>query len=287
MPSFPQSFRPVLLGLLTVHTVSVVAQQPAANKQNLFPGISATVTKTPFPGIVPSPMSATPLAASPTVLALEHLSPAQMSDADHEVVAHLSAELAKEAALANFDISQPAWHYEQVVCPAFPDYVFLTFAHGADEEGSSRFTAILPRDGAEVHIISTYAHGLLPFEAAWNRPGSFEVFNQVLRQERGRTPLSYAPNWLLIGICYAELSGYPVQVLSTLPLPDLTLDLLRLKANRPQMVIENNQNAHITFSDVSKPDATTNWDLGFNHQGELTSANRAVTRQPATIALKP
>jgi hypothetical protein len=287
MPSFSQSVWSVLLGGLALQTIPLFAQEPRANEQNLFPGISATATQTPFPGIVPSPIGHTPLAASPTVLALEHLSAAQMSNADQEVVSHLRAELSREAALANFDISQPAWHYEQVVCPAFPDYVFLAFGHGADEEGSSRFTAILPRDSAEVHIISTYAHGLLPFEASWNRPGSFEVFNGILRQERGRTPLSYAPNWLLIGICYAELSGYPVQVLSTLPLPDLTLDLLRLNANRPQMVIGSNQSAHVTFSDVSRPNATTNWDLGFNHEGELTSANRAVTRQPATIALKP
>ena len=147
-----------------------------------------------------------------------------MNAADYEVVSNLSPELSKQAALANFDISNAAWHYQQIVCPAFPDYVFLAFTHGADESGSSRFVAMLPRNSARVRIISTYAHGLLPFDASWNRPGTFEVFNGMLSQERGTTPLSHARNWLMIAVCYAELSGYPVQVLNYKPLPGLSLD---------------------------------------------------------------
>ena len=105
-----------------------------------------------------------------------------MNAADYEVVSNLSPELSKQAALANFDISNPAWHYQQIVCPAFPDYVFLAFTHGADESGSSRFVAMLPRNSARVRIVSTYAHGLLPFDASWNRPGTFEVFNRMLQR---------------------------------------------------------------------------------------------------------
>jgi hypothetical protein len=195
--------------------------------------------------------------------------------------------LSKQAALANFDISKPAWHYQQILCPAFPDYVFLAFSHGADESGSSRFGAILPRNDSRVRILTTYAHGLRPFEASWNRPGTFEVFNGMLRDERGKTPLSFAPNWLMISVCYAELSGYPVQVLNTVPRPDLTMDLLRLDANQPQMMIAPDQGADVTFSDVSRPTVTTNWRLHFDHNGQITSASQSQVRQPSTIALKP
>jgi hypothetical protein len=173
------------------------------------------------------------------------------------------------------------------VCPAFPDYVFLAFTHGPDDSGSSRFAALLPRDDAQVRVVSTYAHGLLPFEASWNRPGTFEVFNGMLRQERGPAPLSHAPNWLLIAVCYAELSGYPVQVLNVLPDPSPTLDLLRLGANRPQMIIGADQSADVTFSDVSRPSVTTNWSLHFDRHGQITSASRSLVRQPNVIALKP
>jgi hypothetical protein len=285
MPRIPLTLRLLLLASLAV--LSAPAQTPQPPNQELFPGFSAIPTKTAFPGVPAVPIATTPLSSPPSVIALEHLDPAQMNAADYEVVSNLSAELSKQAALANFDISNPAWHYQQIACPAFPDYVFLAFTHGADESGSSRFAAMLPRNSAQVRIVSTYAHGLLPFEASWNRPGTFEVFNGMLRQERGMTPLSHARNWLLIAVCYAELSGYPVQVLNYTPIPGQSLDLLRLDANQPQMFIEADQSADVTFSDVSRPTITTNWTLHFNRHGQITYASRSLAHQSPTIALKP
>ncbi len=276
-----------LLLLVGLASQAAGAQSPKATSQDLFPGVSATPAKDVFPGVAAVPSKNVALASTPRVLALDRLDPEQMSAADNDVVSNLSAELSKQAALANFDISSPGWHHQQVVCPAFPDYVFLSFLHGANESGSSRFAAMLPRNSDKVRIISTYAHGLLPFNASWNRPGSFEVFNGMLRKERGDAPLSHSPNWLLVSLCYAELSGYPVQVLNPVPNPDPTLDTLRLGANRPQMMLSPDQSADVTFSDVSRPAYTTNWSLHFNRHGELTSASRSVVHQSAAIALKP
>ena len=285
MPRIAPMLRPLLFAVLA--TLAASAQQPQAPSQDLFPGYTATMTTEVFPGVAPVPIGSTPLSTPPSVISLERLEPAQMSAADYEIVSNLSPELSKEAALANFDISGAGWQYQQIVCPAFPDYVFLAFTHGPDPSGSSRFVAMLPRDSARVRILSTYAHGLLPFQASWNRPGTFEVFNGMLRQERGTAPLSSAPNWLLIAVCYAELSGYPVQVLSAKPQPEPTLDLLRLDANQPQMTIGPDQSADVTFSDVSRPSITANWSLHFNRHGQITSASRAAVHQPSTIALKP
>jgi hypothetical protein len=276
-----------LVLLAGLPALAAQAQQPEAPSQDLFPGYTATKVTDVFPGVAAVPIGSTPLATPPSVISLEHLQPAQMSAADYEVVSNLSPELSKEAALANFDISGAGWQYQQIVCPAFPDYVFLAFTHGSDPNGSSRFVAMLPRNSARVRILSTYAHGLLPFEASWNRPGTFEVFNGLLRQERGTAPLSSAPNWLVIAVCYAELSGYPVQVLSAKAWPEPTLDLLRLDANRPQMIIGADRSADVTFSDVSRPAITTNWMLHFNRRGEITAASRAAAHQSSTIALKP
>src|SRR6202453_2401169 len=174
MPRIVQVLRLLLLASITV--LSAPAQTPQASNQDLFPGIRATPTSTAFPGITAVPIATTPLSVPPSVIALEHLEPGQMNAADYDVVSNLSPELSKQAALANFDISNPGWHYQQIMCPAFPDYVFLAFTHRADESGSSRFAAMLPRNSAQVRIVSTYAHGLLPFDASWNRRGTFEVF---------------------------------------------------------------------------------------------------------------
>lgn len=272
IPPRPRVVLGTLLAGLSLLTNSVFAQAP---------------TQGFFPGIAPVPIGTTPLAAAPAVISLQRLDQAQMSEADYQVVSNLSSDLSKQAALANFDISDSGWHFQQVVCPAFPDYVLLSFAHGADENGSSRFGAVMPRTNAQVRVVSTYAHGLLPFQASWNRPGTFEVFNGILSEERGDLPLSHARNWLTIALCYAELSGYPVQVLSTTPLPDPTLDMLRLDANRPQLMIAPDQSADVTFSDVSRPAVTTNWKIHFDRHGQITSASRSQSRQPAKIALKP
>jgi hypothetical protein len=265
----------------------LAASLMASAQTDPFPGVTASKAQEPFPGVAAEPIGPTPLNGTPSVIGLDRLDPPQMSAADNEVVSNLSPELSKQAALASFDISQPAWHYQQIVCPAFRDYVLLSFSHGADDSGSSRFTAALPRDDAQVRLVSTYAHGALPFEASWNRPGTFEVFNNMLRRERGELPISHARNWLMIAACYAEMSGYAVQILSTYPLPDPTLDLLRLDANQPQMKIAPDQSADITFSDVSRPETTINWTLHFDRRGQLTSASHNLTRQPASIALKP
>jgi hypothetical protein len=285
MPRIVPMLRLMLFAGLAALAVQAQQQQPPS--QDLFPGYTATKVAGVFPGVTATPIGRTPLANPPSVISLEHLQPAQMSAADYEVVSNLSPELSKEAALANFDISGAGWQYQQILCPAFPDYVFLAFTHGPDPNGSSRFVAMLPRNSARVRILSTYAHGLLPFEASWNRAGTFEVFNGMLRRERGTAPLSSAPNWLMIAVSYAELSGYPVQVLSAKAWPEPTLDLLRLDANRPQMIIAADQSADVTFSDVSRPAITTNWTLHFNRHGEITSASRAAAHQSSTVALKP
>src|ERR1700760_2885174 len=97
--------RRFLIASLAVQCLCAAAQAP---HQDLFPGYTASPVKDEFPGITPLPIGKTPLSHMPPVLALDHLEPAQMSDADNEVVSNLSAELSKQAALANFDISQPA-----------------------------------------------------------------------------------------------------------------------------------------------------------------------------------
>ena len=259
----------------------------APPNRELFPGVTATPAPTRFPGVSASPMSATPLSALPYVYALKRRRPEQMLSEDSQLVASLDQPIKQQAALMSFDISQPGWSYEQVVCPALPDYLLLSFVHGSDPSGSSRFTAILDRDNSRVEIVSTYAHGLKPFTAAWSKPATFGLFNRMLQRERGPVPLGAAPNWLVIGLCYAEISGYPVQALTSIPQPGPTMDMERLKAALPQMQIAPDKSALVSFDDVSQPAMTTAWSLGFNKRGEIVSVDRTTERQPAKIALRP
>src|SRR5258708_13217499 len=131
MPPFTLMLRPLLLVGLALPGLAF-AQAPQAPSQDLFPGITSL------------PITNTPLSSTPSVISLEHLDQSQMSNADYQVVSNLSAELSKQAALANFDISTPPWHFQQIVCPAFPTYVFLSFLHAPDPTTSSPFPPLPP-----------------------------------------------------------------------------------------------------------------------------------------------
>lgn len=264
--------------LLVVHPASpgdhFAAETPNPSNQDLQ-------------SVVPIPASQTPLSGTPYVFTLDRRTPAQMSADDTAVVSSLSPELSKEAALASFDLAEPGWQYQQIVCPAFPDYLFLDFSHGADPNGSSHFVAALARNGPQVRIVSSAAHGFLPFESAWNKPGTYDIFNHILLQERGSRSMKSAPNWLVIGMCYAELSGHHVQVLTPKQLTGASMDLTRLKGVEAQMLVGSDQSATVTFSDASKPGVTTLWALKFDRHGQLTSVSHDAKRQPAGIALRP
>ena len=117
------------------------------------PQNSAVPSHEPFPGVPAAPYKGAPLSRQPYVYALKRLDPAQMNDRDAAVVSSLNPQLQKKAALASFDLNSPGWSYQQIVCPAFPDFVLLAFRHGPDPDGSSRFVAVLARDAPEVWIV--------------------------------------------------------------------------------------------------------------------------------------
>ena len=263
------------------------ANPTAVSSEGPFPGYTATQAKEAFPGVSAEPVESTPLSGPPAILALEHRPAAQMQPQDAAAVASMSTELSQKARIAGFDIGGAGWEYQQIVCPAFPDYVLLEFSHGSQDSGVPRFVAVLERNAPWVRVVSTVSGGTLPLGPFWPRPGGYEIFNHMLRRERGLLPLGSAPAWLSIAMCYAEFSGHHVQVFIPEPLPDSTLDLSRLNANQPQMLIDPDQNADVTFSDASKPAVTTEWLLRFDQHGQIFSASRSGERQSAKIALKP
>jgi hypothetical protein len=280
---------PVFAGLLVWCGPQLMcAQQKSVPTQGLIMGVPAGVPATqPFPGVNAVPIDRTPLSDRPYVFKLDRHDPADISPEDAAVIASQRQELNAQAALAGYDLSSAGWQYQQVACPAFRDYVFLSYTHGPDPNGSSRFVAAIERDRSRVRIVSSYSHGMKPFDPAWGKSGSYAIFNQLLKQERGDVPLSSAPNWLVIGMCYAELTGNHVQVFTEHPKPNATLDMLRLGANRPELRVESDQTADLTFSDGSRPGLTIDWVLHFDRHGQLISVEQDRQRQPQRIALKP
>jgi hypothetical protein len=231
-------------------------------------------------------MAPTPLTGSPYVFRLKHLSPAEMSAKDAAVVSASGAEVARAAALFSFDLERSSWSYHQISCPAFPDYVLLGYSHPSDPAGISRFVAVLSRSGRRAIILPTITRGVRLTEG-WKNPSTYAVFNRILMNERGAKSLLWAPNWLVISMCYAELSGTHVQAFTSQFIPDASLDLIRLGARLPQINLAPDGSAVVTFSDASVPRRTTNWTLSYDRQGLLTSVTQDSTKQPKNLALRP
>jgi hypothetical protein len=122
-----------------------------------------------FPGIPAEPIGSSPLSESPSVLALEHRQPAQMTADDTAVVSAMNSDLAEKAKVAGFDLTGGGWEYEQIVCPALPDYLFLAFSHGSEDQGFTRFVAALDRNAPWVRVVPTVSGSTLPFGSAWSR----------------------------------------------------------------------------------------------------------------------
>ncbi|HEV2275163.1 MAG TPA: hypothetical protein VGR96_13415 [Acidobacteriaceae bacterium] len=274
------------LGVLSAGGVAG-GQQTRVPAESPLPAAKAAAGTEPFPGVVATPIGKTPLTGRPYVYTLKHLTPAEMSAPDASLAAASRPELAAKAAQLNFDLSDPGWEYRQIACPAFPDYLFLAYSHGPEPNGTSKFVAALARNRSQVWIMPAVSHGLRPFDIVWSKAAAYEIFNGLLRQERGLAPLGNAPNWLVIGMCYAEFTGNHVQVLTSQPEAGPTLDLLRLDASLPQLNIQPDRSATVTFSDASRPAATIGWTLAFDPKGQITSVEQLKERQPAKIALKP
>lgn len=281
-PGKPYTFEVSMRRTLPILTGSVLFACCIAQGQQSKTAPQPLVSSVPV-----APMAKSPLAGPPYVYVLEHRKAAEISREDQAVLAARTPELKKQAQYFNFDLDSEGWSYQQIICPAFPDYLFLEFSHGPEPNGSSRFAAVLERDGPFVRVAPQTTHGLRAPLPPWKRPVTYEAFNHVLRRERGLAPLSDAPNWLVIGMCFAELTGDHVQVFTAKPLPAPSMDLIRLGAQLPQMNVATNQSTVITFSDASVPALNTNWLLTFDRRGQIVSAARSSQRQPRKLALKP
>lgn len=267
--------------------ILMLAAGHASAQRASFPAYTTAPVSRPVPAVAAESIAKTPLKTEPYVFHLEHRDPGAMSGAAKATLRERWPELVKRAGLFQLDLNSSGWSYKQTLCPSFPGYLLLSFQHGANPSGSSRFVAVLEKDGSGVQIIPSYAHGARPFLGSWKKAGTYEVFNRMLRKQRGSTPISDAKNWLVIGMCYAELSGFPVQVLTPRPIPGSMMDVLRLKASQPQMLVSPDKSAEIMFSDIARPAVTANWVLHFNREGQITSAARNLEKQPSRIALRP
>lgn len=196
----------------------------------------------------------------------------EMKAADRDLLQQREMDVSKAAAFYGFDISDSRWSYHQIVCRSLPGQLLLSFQNDSAERGASHFVAVVPANGEKVQVVTEYAHGLLPFRAAWEKSAAYEAFNHMAEADRGSSPLGSDSHWLNLGMCFVALTGRVPQV----PIPEQNVAASEALAKRsgstPIIEIQQDRGAEVRFSDVSDPRRTGNWELRFDARGRLTKA---------------
>ena len=73
----------------------------------------------------------------------------QMTEKDRLQAANAESSIAEHVKYADLDFNQGQWSYQQVICPALPNHIFLRFLRNNGTGDVSVFTASIPR-GEEI-----------------------------------------------------------------------------------------------------------------------------------------
>ena len=195
----------------------------------------------------------------------------QMSAADRALLQQREVDVSSAAAFYGFDISDSHWMYQQIICRSLPDHMMLNFENDSVEHGASHFVAVVPANGEKVQVVTDYAHGLLPFHAAWEKSAAYEAFNRMMTSDRGERELGPESHWLNLGMCFVALTGHLPKVAVPEQSVEASEALTKRNGSTPIIMIDPGKYAEVDFSDVSM-ERTGNWRLRFDNRGRLTKA---------------
>jgi hypothetical protein len=194
-----------------------------------------------------------------------------MSAADRALLQQREVDVSSAAAFYGFDISDSHWRYQQIVCRSLPDHMMLNFENDSVAHGPSHFVAVVPSNGDKVQVVTDYAHGLLPFHAAWEKSAAYEAFNRMTTSDRGEHELGPQSHWLNLSMCFVALTGHVPMAAVPKENVEASEALTKRNGATPIIMIDPGKDAEVQFSDVSMA-RTGNWRLRFDNRGRLTKA---------------
>ncbi|MGP8173983.1 MAG: hypothetical protein ACLP7O_05490 [Terracidiphilus sp.] len=205
----------------------------------------------------------------------------QMTQKDRDLVADAESSISERAGHWDLEFNGGKWSYQQVVCPALPNHIFLRFTRNNGTGDVSVFSASIPRGGdGRVRIIPILLRGYSLFSPAPINALTISAFNHIRAEEHP----DKAPEWLGTGLCYATLAGGHPQAVRLAEDPQNQKFPVALPA---LMKIPNRGGAILSFADVSAAPRPMEWTMTFDGKGRLLKA----THKPAALipvkALQP
>lgn len=176
----------------TVRQITPAA--PPAPKQ-----ITPQQPATPFP----------PDAWTPVSTETVELQPAeQMTAQDRALEAGAEPAIAEHAGMSGMEFTSGRWIYQQIVCPAFPNHMFLRFTRDQGAGDVSVFSASIPRTGeGHVSVIPIQRRSYSLFSPAPVNAITIAAFNHIRAEEQTIQTRGWTGGWAGVGLCYAALAG--------------------------------------------------------------------------------
>ena len=194
---------------------------------------------------------------------LEYRSKDQITETDRSLTETAGPKIREEASLAGIEFDQGKWSYQQLVCKALPDHVFLLFRQDNGPGDVSRFSAAIPRgSGGSVRVIPIERRGYSLFSPASINAITVAKFNRIRADE----PQNKSADWLATALCYATLAGARPEIS---PAPKKSENATPGLSFPPTLEIGSDGGATVRFVDVASARQPTQWALTFNPQGQL------------------
>jgi hypothetical protein len=192
----------------------------------------------------------------------------KMTARDREVAANAESSIGEHARYSGLEFNEGNWSYEQVVCSALPEHVFLRFMRNNGTGDVSLFTASIPRGNeGRVRIIPIQLRGYSLFSPAPINALTISAFNHIRAEENpDHAPVS---GWLATGLCYGALAGGHPQLR---PRDEDPMGQKVLAAKGGELEISERGGAVISFDDISAVPKPMQWSMTFDGKGRLLKA---------------
>jgi hypothetical protein len=268
----------ILSILVAVASIAAVCARVEAQKPVVAIEAPPTVTEA-HP--VERPMPFSPSHDGKTQ-AIEYRSAEEMTEQDKELAANAESAIGEHAGFAGLEFDQGSnrgkWSYQQVVCPALTNHVFLQFTRNNGVGDVSEFSASIPRGGdGRVRIIPILRRGYSLWSPAPVNTLTISTFNHIRDEEHA----DQVSDWLGVGLCYASLAaGHRVEAFAE----EEEAGLKYPTAMTPSIEISTLGGAIISFTDVSAAEHPMEWGMEFDGKGKLLKARHK--SEPVATATK-
>ena len=235
---------------------------------------SEQIPVTPFKGRpVPTPIEPKPFSVEApkkkVPFTIEFRPAEEMSEKDRLLVADAESSIAEHAGFAGFELDQTTWSYQQMVCPALPNHLFLRYMRNNGTGDVSVFSASIPRDGeGRVRVIPILRRGYSLFSPAPINALTISAFNHIRAEE----PDLNSTEWLGNGLCYAALAGAHPQIVSADARPAIDKPIPAFIAVLDVQTLPKKGVQVIRFADASAAPRPMEWTMTFTRQGKLIKA---------------